>query len=178
MIFYTAVEPGTLHTRIVGTQADARAINREFTQIDIPVGKPERMAWANDMQRQIDELRDALGRAAVDEPNGNSAEILEPAPVQARITSNDDRPMETAPILAGPQTEIMELDATRLAPIAEQAVERVGELGETAFEAIDAFQAGNGVGGSFSRGVHILSVLCAGEHQLTRMLFRARKKIN
>lgn len=81
MIFYTAVKPGTLHTRIVGTQADARAINREFTQIDIPIGKPELMAWANDMQRQIDELRDALGRAAADEPSGTSAEIREPAPL-------------------------------------------------------------------------------------------------
>ena len=61
MIFYTAVEPGTLHTRIVGTQADARAINREFTQIDIPIGKPELMAWANGMQRQI-EGPDITGR--------------------------------------------------------------------------------------------------------------------
>ncbi len=77
MIFYTAVEPGTLHTRIVGTQADARAINREFTQIDIPTGKPELMAWANDMQRQIDVLRDALGRATADERNRNSTEILD-----------------------------------------------------------------------------------------------------
>jgi len=178
MIFYTAVEPGTLHTRIVGTQADARAINRDVTRIDIPTGKPELMAWANDMQRQIDVLRDALARAAIDEPNGNSAEILEPAPLPPRITSNEDGPMETVPILAGPETEIMEIDAARLAPIVEQAVERVGELGETAFEAIDAYQARNGVGGSFSRGVHILSVVCAGEHQLTRLLFRARTKTN
>ena len=176
MIFYTAVEPGTLHTRIVGTQADARAINREFTQIDIPIGKPELMAWANDMQRQIDELRDALGRAAADEPSGTSAETLEPAPLPHRTTSSDDRPMETAPIRAEPPTEIMALDAARLAPIVEQAVGRVGELGQTAFEAIDAYQARDGVGGSFSRGVHILSVLCASEHQLTRLLFRARAK--
>lgn len=86
--------------------------------------------------------------------------------------------METAPIRAAPETEIMALDAARLAPIVEQAVERVGELGETAFEAIDAYQARDGIGGSFSRGVHILSVLCAGEHQLTRLLFRARAKRN
>ena len=84
--------------------------------------------------------------------------------------------METAPIRAEPPTEIMALDAARLAPIVEQAVERVGELGQTAFEAIDAYQARDGVGGSFSRGVHILSVLCASEHQLTRLLFRARAK--
>ncbi|MEG8219604.1 hypothetical protein OSJ57_03070 [Sphingomonas sp. HH69] len=178
MIFYTAVEPGTLHTRIVGTQADARAINREFTQIDIPIGKPELMAWANDMQRQIDALRDALGRAAIDEPSGKSTDVLDPAPIQPRTSSGDDRPMETAPIRAEPETEIMALDAARLAPIVEQAVERVGELGEAAFEAIDAYQARDGVGGSFSRGVHILSVLCAGEHQLTRLLFRARAKRN
>ncbi len=86
--------------------------------------------------------------------------------------------METAPMIAGPESEIVELDAARLAPIVEQVVERVGELGETAFDAIDAYQAGNGVGGSFSRGVHFLSVLCAGEHQLTRLLFRARRKIS
>jgi hypothetical protein len=79
--------------------------------------------------------------------------------------------METAPIRAELPTEIMALDAARLAPIVEQAVERVGELGQTAFEAIDAYQARDGVGGSFSRGVHILSVLRAGEHQLTRLLF-------
>lgn len=90
MIFYTAVEPGTLHTRIVGTQADARAINREFTQIDIPIGKQELMAWANDMQRQIDQLRDALACAAADGPNRNSAEIREPTPVPPRISSSDD----------------------------------------------------------------------------------------
>ena len=46
--------------------------------------------------------------------------------------------METAPIRAESPTEIMALDAARLAPIVEQAVERVGELGQTAFEAIDA----------------------------------------
>lgn len=178
MIFYTAIESGTLHIRIVGTQADARAINRNFAQIDIPTGKPELMAWANDMQHQIDVLRDALGRAAVDDPNGNSAETPESAPLPPRITSNDGGCTETAPTIATPETAIMELDAARLAPIVEQAVERVGELAETAFEAIDAYQRGNGVGGSFSRGVHILSVLCAGEHQLTRMLFRTRKKIN
>lgn len=176
MIFYTAVDPGTLHTSIVGTQADARAINRDFTQIDIPTGKTELMAWANGMQRQIDVLRDALGRA--ERSNGNAAKNFEPEPLQHRRISNDGGAMETAPMIVGPETEIMDLDATRLASIVEQAVERVGELGETAFEAIDAHQAGNGVGGSFSRGVHILSVLCAGEHQLTRMLFRVRTKRN
>lgn len=52
MIFYLAINDEG-HTKIVGTQADAGKINKDFSQIDIPTDKGGLMAW---VQQMLDEL--------------------------------------------------------------------------------------------------------------------------
>lgn len=161
MIFYKSkAQDG--RTVITGTQADARAVNKQFEQIDIPTDKAGLMAfaqrWADEefeLNKLIDEMRAQLSRLIAGEPEGSTPSLPQPEPE--------------------PVDNIMSYGAARLAPVAEQVVERIGELGEAAFEALEGHLNTSGVGGSFSRGVHILSVICTSEHQLTRMLFRARK---
>lgn len=54
MIFYTARNDEN-RLQIVGTQADAKAINKAFEQIDIPTDKAALMAWAQEMFARLDE---------------------------------------------------------------------------------------------------------------------------
>lgn len=53
MIFYLAVDENG-RSSYVGTQADARAINRNFEQIDVPTDKPSLLVFLNEMQARID----------------------------------------------------------------------------------------------------------------------------
>jgi len=55
MIFYLAVDAEN-NTKILGTQADAGKVNRDFQQIDIPVDKAGLMAW---IQQMLDETLNA-----------------------------------------------------------------------------------------------------------------------
>jgi hypothetical protein len=56
MIFYTATDAdGRTHWE--KTQADARAINKNFEQVDVPVDKPGLHVWLNAMQQKLDEAR-------------------------------------------------------------------------------------------------------------------------
>jgi hypothetical protein len=56
MIFYTATDAdGRTHWE--KTQADARAINKNFEQVDVPVDKPGLHVWLNAMQQKLDEER-------------------------------------------------------------------------------------------------------------------------
>lgn len=51
MIFYLSVnEEG--HTKIAGTQAEAKAINPEYSQIEVPTDKTGLMGW---IQQMLDE---------------------------------------------------------------------------------------------------------------------------
>lgn len=72
MIFYTASgEDGRLH--IAGTQADAKAINKSFAQIDIPTDKTGLMAWAQALFDRLHTAETALqdGLAAETSPSGS-----------------------------------------------------------------------------------------------------------
>lgn len=59
MIFYLAIDNNN-QTKIVGTQADAKALNPQFEQIDIPVDKAGLMAW---IQQMLDETLNAQDEA-------------------------------------------------------------------------------------------------------------------
>lgn len=56
MIFYLAIDNNN-QTKIVGTQADAKALNPQFEQIDIPVDKAGLMAW---IQQMLNETLNAI----------------------------------------------------------------------------------------------------------------------
>lgn len=60
MIFYRAVDADGL-THILGTQADARAINRDFEQFDFPTDKAGLLVELNATQHMLFELRQGGG---------------------------------------------------------------------------------------------------------------------
>lgn len=53
MIFYFVIEPGPERMHCVATQAEAKAINKDFVQIDVPIDKLGLRDW---IQKMIDEL--------------------------------------------------------------------------------------------------------------------------
>ena len=74
MIFYEAID--TLgQTHIVGTQADARAVNKDFEQIDIPVDKAGLRGFVQKLYDQIFDL--SRPPADRDEPQVASAAVYE-----------------------------------------------------------------------------------------------------
>lgn len=77
MIFYLAVDDKG-DTKIVGTQAEAKAINKGFQQIDIPVDKAGLMAW---VQQMLDETLNTGGghppaSLSPAKPEGPIAEVI------------------------------------------------------------------------------------------------------
>ena len=56
MIFYLAIGTNNM-TKILGTQADAAKVNKDFVQIDIPTDKAGLMAW---IQQMLDETLNAI----------------------------------------------------------------------------------------------------------------------
>ena len=76
MIFYLAVNADH-KTMIVGTQADAKALNKDFEQIDIPVDKAGLMAW---VQMMLDETINVVPEEApaqpAEEPTSRSVEDI------------------------------------------------------------------------------------------------------
>lgn len=71
MIFYLALDEQS-RTQILGTQADARAVNKNFQQIDIPVDKTGLMIW---VQQMLDETLNQ-----VKEVTGISEAVTTPQP--------------------------------------------------------------------------------------------------
>lgn len=53
MIFYVALDENG-HRQLRGTQADARAVNKQFEQIDIPTDKAGIMAYVQELFSQVD----------------------------------------------------------------------------------------------------------------------------
>lgn len=59
MIAYIAVDENQ-HAHWVGTQAEAKAIDKTFTQFDIPTDKAGLIAFINEKQDELNVLRDEL----------------------------------------------------------------------------------------------------------------------
>lgn len=72
MIFYLATEPGG-RERIVGTQADARAVSPSFVQTDVPTDKAGLMAYVQD-------LMDKAAEAPAPDPEPDAAPSEEAPP--------------------------------------------------------------------------------------------------
>jgi hypothetical protein len=90
MIFYTALDERG-HRQLRGTQADAKAVNRVFEQIDIPTDKPGLMAFVQGLYEQID---NAYPAATPIEPA--LVEPPKPCPVQQSI--NFDEQFDELPL--------------------------------------------------------------------------------
>lgn len=72
MIFYLAVDSNG-QTKILGTQADANKVNRDFSQIDIPTDKAGLMAW---VQQMLDETINAMPAVTAPTPTEDSVEAV------------------------------------------------------------------------------------------------------
>ena len=169
MIFYEAVDSDGL-THVVGTQADARAIDKNFTKIDIPIDKEGIMARENERQRLLFDLRAQLFEANPPDTQSNIGADGQPA--EAELIQNEPIPerSETA-------SEICIQASDTFDPaLLERQVELLAEDVEANFDALEAHQSAQGVGGAFSRGVHVLSIVASGQHQLARLLFASKKK--
>lgn len=171
MIFYEVTRP-TGTTFLAGTQVDAKtnakAVGGTYSQIDIPVDKQGLMTFINKLHGRISSLDDIIQATTVLETtkpgfipptdveivvrNGVMVENLEPVPVALRIP--DEKGM--------------------IPEILEAQVEALGEGGTAALERLSLWQDTQGIGASFARGVILLCILAAGEHQLARILHKKK----
>lgn len=143
MIFYKAkAEDG--RTVITGTQADARAVNKQFEQIDIPTDKAGLMAfaqrWADqefEMNKLLDEMGAELNRLAANVPE---REENEPKPAsgpemipsgkiasEAQVKASIDFSAEIRRQISV-EEEIQNCDLPRLATYASNVAWRFKEL--------------------------------------------------
>lgn len=162
------------------TETECKKEKLAYEVVEYETDKDSLIDRFNAYEQRIEELTQQLnlgGHTAApqptveDEPEPVSvvSSPPPPAPVPPPAPAND-APKKTL------EEVISEMPAVKLAPLVESTVTRLGELGEAGFEALDDYQGSHGIGGSFSRGVHVLSTLAMGEHQLSRLLFRARKQ--
>ena len=168
MNFYIATDPETGRKIWGKRQDEAKKVDPSFEKRDIDTSQDGLIRL---FQEYEDRIRD-LQQQAVEGVNLGIAAGIEIASGEPDGSGAAEE--GSTPSL--PQLDVLSMNAPQLAPIALDVIERVGELGEDAFEALDDHQGRHGVSGQFSRGVHILSVLSAGEHQLTRLFFRSRKE--
>ncbi|WOF44308.1 hypothetical protein KNJ79_05095 [Sphingopyxis indica] len=131
MIFYKAkAEDGRVV--LAGTQADARAINKQFEQVDIPIDKAGLMAfaqrWADEefhLNTVIDMQSAEIVRLTAGEPDGSGAaeEGSTPSLPQLQLTNDTlDR--------ISVEEEIHNCDLPRLAVLAQCVAWRFQELGK------------------------------------------------
>lgn len=96
MIFYIATDAdGQRH--LVGTQADARAIDRNFVQVDIPTDKAGLRGYIQDLLTEIDELRLGAGRETTPGTGATSA-TQPPAPSYVQQSVNLDEQFDKLPL--------------------------------------------------------------------------------
>lgn len=162
MIFYTAIaEDGT--TQLRGTQADARAVNKQFEQIDIPTDKAGLMDFVQQLYAEIDELRRDIAVEVGAEPA--------PAPSAQPVAPPAPPPSPAEP------DELPDEDEDKFdARILEEQVGALGLMGVEALDRFDGWMERVGVGAAFSRGVHLLNVICSQEHQLAKLFLRDKMK--
>ena len=90
-------------TQLAPTQADARAIDRDFTQIDVPVDKQGLMAFVNNLYAQIWAKEDTFDDTY--RPLGDQAPVPGPADGSDPEPGVDVAVVETRPPQALSYTE-------------------------------------------------------------------------
>lgn len=141
----------------VQAQAKARARETGGTseEVAVPATKAGLIPFLNALEARF------AGAQAIEAPT--EPEPLEEAP------SAPPRPF-LAPAPADNDDDEPRFDARVL----DRQVEALGSLGERGLDDLEALQELTGVGASFSRGVHLLTIVAAGEHQLSKILRRNR----
>jgi hypothetical protein len=146
MIFYTAVdEQGRTHWE--KTQADARAINKKFEQVDVPVDKPGLHVWLNATQQKLDDLTE---KVEVTTPTPALKELMQPDFVEDESKFDPD--------------------------VLESQVEALGALGHQALDRFDGWSELCGISAAFARGVALLNVIASDQHSLALVFLRERLK--
>jgi hypothetical protein len=155
-----------------GLKADPKDLIHE-----IPVDKDGLKAYVEGLYIEIHTLQ--IGGSA---PAEAPREPQERVPDQPLITLSQDlpsvRPSETPveapqPIPAGlraPTEEGLQV------AILDAQIEALGESGVDGLEKMSSYQELTGVGANFARGVILLCVLAAGEHQMARLFHREKRK--
>jgi hypothetical protein len=163
MIFYTALDERG-HKQLRATQADAKAVNRVFEQIDIPTDKTGLREFVQQLYARADELSDQIVEGgeelpASDWPPPNTAHVQPPI-----IDWRD--PGDPLP------DDDSALDPVRL----EEQVIALGNAGPAGLDLVANALDRMGVGAAFARGVSLLNVLASDEHQLAAVFLRERRK--
>lgn len=112
MIFYLATDPEG-RDQLAGTQADARAVNKDFQQIDIPTDKAGLMAY-------IQKLMDAAQVAPEPTPK--------PVPVTPSQPTADQQFIAKVEREITVEEEIQKCELPRLATLAQNVAWRFEEL--------------------------------------------------
>lgn len=163
------------------TEGAAKKEKLAYEVLEIETDKDSLIDRFNAYEERIEQLQAELnssdGTLAATVP---LPEVEAPPPSAAPRTDEADMKRKLALSLRGMETDaieekIQEAKGAPLARFVEATVSRLGELGEEGFDFLEENQTLTGVGSSFSRGVHILSVVAAGQHQLARVLNGRRK---
>jgi len=140
----------------VGARAASRA--RELggiaEAIELPATKAGLIPFLNSLEQEhAAALQRALESSA--EAPIDASSSSPPAPIDAE---NDD-------------DDAVKFDARVL----EAQVTAFAEAGDRGLDQLEALQELTGVGAAFSRGVHLLTIVAAGDHQLARILRRVNQ---
>lgn len=168
-------------SRFRRTETEAKKERLKYEVVEYETDKDSLIDRFNGYEERIEALQEQLrGGSPLEsppavEPQEEETPELAPDPAP-KLVAPPPAPIPAPPSQLDLRIEAFErMNAAALAPIVESAVERLGELGEEGFEALDEYQERDGVGAAFSRGIHILNITATGQHQLARVLMRKRK---
>jgi hypothetical protein len=170
--------------RVWGKRKDEAAkLDKHFQTLDVDISQDALIERFQAYEDRIAELDRAVMAQKVAELGPDRDEVLaEHGIVDESHIRGDFEEVLGPPREVGEHhaklVQLAELqDQPRFDPaLLESQVELLGQLGEEGFDQLEHRQENTGVGAAFSRGVHILSIVASGEHQLARMLFRSRKE--
>ena len=115
------------------TQADARAVDKNFTQTDVPVSKPELLAFLNEQQQEINTLKDLLfGLEEAKKTFDDEVDVDQVAemvgPVPELTTVAEILPPEPVKPSQSVEDMISELTGQKLIRALSAAITRLGEV--------------------------------------------------
>jgi hypothetical protein len=140
---------------------------------DVPTDKESLMEYINRKLAEIYQLE--TGQVVISSAAPNLGETI----ASALTVVRPEPQSQTLPEILASAGEVLSSNEISLSfnpQVLEHQVELLGEQGYSALDQLESHQALHGVGGAFARGVILLCVLAAGEHQLARLFQRERSK--
>lgn len=142
-------------------------IDPEIYAHDIPTDKAGLQNYVNDLLAHIYKLEIQAQDIGLTEDIPEADETFFE---KAELKLPETAPVAPSPPSRGP-------DEHGLVPaILEAQIEALGEAGIEGLDKLNSHQELAGVGATFARGVVLLCVLAAGEHQLARIFVREKKR--